>query len=190
PARPAPAPAPEPEPDGVGLIGGVVLAADGGAHLQQSAPEGAGRVDIAWGLGATGHLGIGPQRTRAWVSLLAGMRYFQFTGFDSVADPKQAPGGVAFSFGTAFPRLAGLQVYVQRYNAKMANGAGDFGFTTLCIRLAVAPKSGYLAFGYEGLIASDRATQDIALTDEVGYGPTDRFFIELGFNLANGGLSK
>lgn len=189
-ARPAPQPEPEPEPDGVGIIGGVVLAGDGGAHLQQSAPDGAGRIDVAWGLGATGHLGIGPRRTRAWVSLLAGMRYFQFVGYDSNTDPKQAPAGLAFSFGLAFPRLAGLQAYLQRYDAKMATGAGDFGFTTLCIKLAVAPKTGYLAFGYEGLVSSDRATTDIANTDEIGYGPTARFFVEFGFNLANGGLSK
>lgn len=185
-----PAPAPESEPEGVGAIGGVVLSADGGANLQQSAPDGAGRVDLAWGLGATGHLGIGPQRTRAWVSLLAGVRYFQFTGFASTTDPKQTPNGVAFSFGLAFPRLAGMQAYLQRYNAKVTTEAGDFGYTTLCIKLAVAPKTGFLAFGYEGLVASDRSTVDIANTDEIGYGPTARFFVEFGFNLANGGLSK
>ena len=181
---------PEPADDKSTLLGGVVLAVDGGSHMQQSAPEGAARLDLAWGVGATGHLGFGPSTTQAYVALLAGVRYFQYVGFDSTANPKQAPDGLAWSIGLAFPRLAGLQTYIQSHSAQMQAGIGDFEFTTFGVRMAVAPKTGYFAFGFEGLINSSRAQTDIALTDEVGYGPTARFFVEAGFNLANGGLSK
>ena len=182
-------PPPEPEPPGNNALAGVLLSVDGGGHVQESAPDAHLRPDFTLGVGATGHVGVGPGRV-PYVSLLAGLRWFTYTAFDGHADPKQAPSGLAWSLGLAFPRLAGLQAFVQRHLAKMDAGIGDFAYTTVGVRLVVAPRTGYLALGFEGLVASSRSTLDVSQTDELGYGPTARLFLEFGVNLANCGLSK
>ncbi len=110
--------------------------------------------------------------------------------FDGHAEPKQAPNGPALGLGLAFPRLDGVPVYVQRYIASMTGGIGDFGFTTVAVRMAVSRQTGYLALGIAGLVDSSRRDLDISQTDELGYGPTVRLFLELGVNLINCGLSQ
>lgn len=190
---PAPAKPIEPElPEGENtVLGGAVLLLGGGAHVQESGPDGHLRPDVISSVGALGHVGVGPRNRTAYVSLVAGAHYFRFLGFDAHADPPQIPSGTAFEVGLAFPRLAGLMATVKRSMAQMDGaGIGSFDYTTIGVRLVSAPKTLYISFGFEGLVGSSRAAQPIELMDELGYGPTARLFFEIGANLANAGLSK
>ncbi len=192
PADSGPAPHPEPqpvEPSGKGLLGGVVLSALGGASLQQVAPDARVKPDLSFGLGAWGWMSWGNKGSAPWWAAVCEAGWEGYSGF-SVSGTAAAPSGLVAGVGVALPRLAGLMVSVKRHQVQLENGKPGFGYTTLGVRVVVAPKSTMVALGFEGLIASDRSTLDLSATDEFGYGPVGRLTLEFGFNIANAPLSK
>ena len=171
------------------LLFGVVALASGGASMQQSAPEGAFRPDLSLGAGGQVYVSWGKRDTAPLLALVSGAQWVQFQAWDAQS-PAAQPSGVDLFSGLAFPRLSGLQVVVHRYSMDLQNGRGSLNYTTAGAKLVVAPRTGYLSLGFEGLIASDRQDQDIAGLDEFGFGPLFRLVLELGLQFGNAPLSE
>ncbi|MBI5610783.1 MAG: hypothetical protein HY902_18035 [Deltaproteobacteria bacterium] len=186
--KPQPDPLP-PEPTSKSLLGGVVLAALGGASLQQAAPDARAKPDLSFGVGAWGWMSWGAKGAAPWWAAVCEAGWEGYSGF-SVSGTAATPTGLVAGGGIALPRLAGLMVTVKRHQVQLANGKPDFGYTTLGVRVVVAPKTTVVALGFEGLVASDRSDVDLKATDEFGYGPVGRLTLEFGFNIANAPLSK
>lgn len=181
---------PPPEAPGQStLLFGAVALASGGASLQQSAPEGVFKPDLSLGAGGQVFVSWGPRNRAPLLALVSGAQWLQFQAWDAPS-PAAQPSGLDLFSGVAFPRLSGLQVVVHRYAVDLQNGRGSLHYTTAGAKVVVAPRTGYLSLGFEGLIASDRQDQDIAGLDEFGYGPFFRLVLELGLQFGNAALSE
>jgi hypothetical protein len=171
------------------LLGGVVLGVMGGASLQQTPPDAAAKPDLSYGVNALGWLSWGAKPAPPWWAIVAEAGWEGFSGF-SVSGTAAAPSGTVVGGGIALPRLAGLMFTIKRHELHPNNGKADFGYTTMGVRIVVAPRTTMVALGFEGLIASDRSSLPLNHTDEFGYGPIGRLTLEFGFAIANAPLSR
>jgi hypothetical protein len=171
------------------LLFGAVAMVNGGASLQQSAPEGVFRPDLSAGLGGHVYVSWGKRNTTPMLAFISGAQWIQFQAWDTPS-PAAQPSGIDLFAGVAFPRIAGTQLTVHRYDMDLQNGRGSLSYMTAGAKVVVSPNTGYLSLGFEGLIASDRKDQDIAGLDEFGYGPFFRLVLELGVHFGNAALSR
>lgn len=171
------------------LLFGAIAMVNGGASLQQSAPEGVFRPDLSLGAGGQVYAAWGKRNTAPLLAFVSGAQWVQFQAWDTPS-PAAQPTGIDLFTGVAFPRLAGAQVTVHRYDMDLQNGRGSLKYLTAGAKVVVSPGTGYLSLGFEGLIGSDRKDLDIAGLDEFGYGPFFRLVLELGAHFGTAALSQ
>lgn len=192
PGQPPPPPDASNAKDKRGLLWGLVGMVEGGMALQESAPDRQTRPDVNFGFGGMGYLSYGEPDTAPWVAMVLGARAFRYqslTGASQGRDKAATAHGGSYSAGLALPR-AGLIGTLHYNDAAVDNGLPDVAWTSWQFRIVSAKSALFLAFGIEGLIASDRNGTSIALLDELGYGPNLRLSFELGVQLGNAQLSK